>query len=509
MKTRLTRFIPTVIAVLALSGLTGLSGPAMSQDLAAFEQNVTEFTLDNGLTFIVVENHDAPVVSVLTYADVGSVDEVKGITGLAHVFEHMAFKGTTTIGALDLEAEYAAMEKVDEIFDDLRNERHKGHLADPERLASLEQAFEEAKNAARELAESSAMDEAIDRAGGTGLNATTSRDATRYFYSLPSNKLELFFALESSRFLDPVLREFFIERDVVKEERRMSESSPTGRLVEEMLSAAYKAHPYGEPTLGHMSDLDSMTRAEAMDFFRRYYGADNLTIIISGDADPAYVRELAHEYFDRLPAGPPIEPVETVEPPQLAERRVIMEDRSQPFLLMGYHKVDINHKDDVVFNVLSDILGSGRTSRLYTKLVKDQKIAVNASSLTDFPGSKYANMIVFFAFPSKDHTAADTEQAIEVEIERIRNEEVTEEELSRAKVRARVNLIQGLDSNMGLAIQMAYFHVLTGDWRNLFHSIDAINEVTAEDIRRVANQYLVPKNRTVASIVTMDDDGTE
>ena len=506
MKTRLTRSIPLAIMVLALSGQPG---PAMSQDLAAFEQNVTEFTLDNGLTFIVVENHDAPVLTVLTYADVGSVDEVKGITGLAHVFEHMAFKGTTTIGAVDLDAEYAAMEKVDEIFDDLRSERHKGHLADPERLASLEQAFEDAKKAARELARSNAMDEAIDRAGGTGLNATTSRDATRYFYSLPSNKLELFFALESSRFLNPVLREFFIERDVVKEERRMSESSPVGRLVEEMLSAAYKAHPYGEPTLGHMSDLDSMTRAEAMDFFRRYYGADNLTIIISGDADPAHVKELAHEYFDRLPAGPSIEPVETIEPPQQAERRVIMEDKSQPVILMGYHKVDINHEDDVVFNVLSDILGSGRTSRLYTKLVKDRKIAVNASSFTDFPGSKYPNMMVFFAFPSKDHTAADTEQAIEEEIERIRNEEVTEEELSRAKVRARVNLIRQLESNMGLALQMAYFHVLTGDWRNLFHSIDAINEVTAEDIKRVASQYLVPKNRTVASIVTMDDDGTE
>ncbi|MDE2847596.1 MAG: pitrilysin family protein [Gemmatimonadota bacterium] len=506
MKTRLTRSIPLAIMVLALSGQPG---PAMSQDLAAFEQNVTEFTLDNGLTFIVVENHDAPVLTVLTYADVGSVDEVKGITGLAHVFEHMAFKGTTTIGAMDLDAEYAAMEKVDEIFDDLRSERHKGHLADPERLASLEQAFEDAKKAARELARSNAMDEAIDRAGGTGLNATTSRDATRYFYSLPSNKLELFFALESSRFLNPVLREFFIERDVVKEERRMSESSPVGRLVEEMLSAAYKAHPYGEPTLGHMSDLDSMTRAEAMDFFRRYYGADNLTIIISGDADPAHVKELAHEYFDRLPAGPSIEPVETIEPPQQAERRVIMEDKSQPVILMGYHKVDINHEDDVVFNVLSDILGSGRTSRLYTKLVKDRKIAVNASSFTDFPGSKYPNMMVFFAFPSKDHTAADTEQAIEEEIERIRNEEVTEEELSRAKVRARVNLIRQLESNMGLALQMAYFHVLTGDWRNLFHSIDAINEVTAEDIKRVASQYLVPKNRTVASIVTMDDDGTE
>ena len=503
MKNGLIRIIPLVIVVLVM---VGPANPAQSQDLEAFEKTVTEFTLDNGLTFLVVENHEAPVVSFLTYADVGSVDEVKGITGLAHVFEHMAFKGTTTIGARDLEAEYAAMEKVDEIFADLRRERHKGHQADPDRLASLEQAFEDAKKAARELAVSNELDEAIDRAGGTGLNATTSVDETRYFYSLPSNKIELFFALESNRFLDPVLREFYIERDVVMEERRMrTESSPVGRLVEEMLSTAYKAHPYGEPTVGHMSDLESMTRDEAMDFFSRYYGPGNLTILISGDADPAHVRELARKYFDRLPARPPTEPVETIEPPQVAERRVVMEDKSQPVLLMGYHKVDVKHEDDLVFNVLSDILGSGRTSRLYKKLVKEQKIAVNASSFTDFPGSKYPNMMVFFSFPSKDHTAEDCEKAINEEIDRIRNEEVTEEELSRAKVRARVNLIRGLQSNMGLALQMAYFHVQTGDWRNLFHSIDRINEVTAEDIKRVANQYLVPKNRTVASIVTTDE----
>ncbi len=500
MKNGLIRIIPLVIAVLAIVG------QAQSQDLEAFEKNVTELTLDNGLTFIVVENHDAPVVSVLTYADVGSVDEVKGITGLAHVFEHMAFKGTTKIGARELEAEYAAMEKVDEIFTELRRERHKGHQADPERLASLEKAFEDAKKAARELAVSNEMDEAIDRAGGSGLNATTSVDATRYFYSLPSNKIELFFSLESDRFLNPVLREFFIERDVVMEERRMrTDSSPVGRLMEELLATAYKAHPYGEPTVGHMSDLESMTRAEAMDFFNRYYGPENLTILISGDADPTHVKELAHKYFDRLPSRNSADPVETIEPPQVAERRVVMEDRSQPVLLMGYHKVDVQHEDDLVFNVMSDILGSGRTSRLYKTLVKEQQIAVNASSFTDFPGSKYPNMMVFFAFPSKDHTAEDCETAINEEIDRIRNEEVTEEELSRAKVKARVNLIRGLDSNMGLALQMAYFHVLTGDWRNLFHSIDRINEVTAEDVKRVANQYLVPRNRTVASIVTLDE----
>jgi predicted Zn-dependent peptidase len=253
-----------------------------------------------------------------------------------------------------------------------------------------------------------------------------------------------------------------------------------------------------------MSDLATVTRSEGQDFFDTYYGPANLTIMIVGDADPVQVKQLAQTYFGRLPASENPGPVETVEPLQLGERRVVIEDRAQPLLLMGYHKVDINHKDDLVFNVLSDILGSGRTSRLYKTLVKDKKIAVNASSFTDFPGSKYPNMMVFFAFPSQGHTAEECEAAISEEIEKIKNEGVTEDELDKARTRARVNLVRQLDSNTGLAAQMAYFHVLTGDWRNLFYGIDQINEVTAEDLKRVANEYLVKKQRTVALIKTVE-----
>jgi len=498
MRNSLFRWLLVVLIVMA----SGYAGQA--QDLAAFEKTVTEFTLDNGLTFIVVEQHEAPVVSFMTYADVGSVDEVKGITGLAHIFEHMAFKGTKTIGTKDLNREYAAMAEVDDAFKKLRLERHKGHLADPGRMAVLEKLLEDAKDAARAWVVSE-MDEAISQAGAVGLNATTSVDATRYFYSLPSNKIELFFSLESDRFLNPVLREFYTEKNVVMEERRTrTESNPIGRLLEEMVTTAYKAHPYGEPTIGHMSDLATVTRGEGQDFFQANYGPANLTIMIVGDANPVQVKQLAQTYFGRLPAGDKPGPVETVEPPQLGERRVVVEDRAQPLLLMGYHKVDINHKDDIVFNVLSDVLGSGRTSRLYKTLVKDKKIAVNASSFTDFPGSKYPNMMVFFAFPSQGHTAEECEMVISDEIEMIKNEGITEDELNKAKTRARVNLIRQLDSNTGLAGQMAYFHVLTGDWRNLFHSIDQIDAVTVEDLKRVANAYLVKKQRTVALIKTVE-----
>ena len=476
-----------------------------AQDLAAFEETVTEFTLENGLTFLLVERHEAPVVSFMTYADVGSVDEVKGVTGLAHIFEHMAFKGTKTTGTKGLEKELKAMAQVDRAFKELQAERNKGSLADGDKIAFLEEAFDMATKSAKEWAVSGEMDEVLDRAGVVGLNATTGADATRYFYSLPSNKIELFFSLESDRFLDPVLREFYIEKEVVMEERRMrTESSPVGRLIEEMIAASYKAHPYGEPSVGHMSDLATVTRGEARVFFDKYYSASNLTIVLVGDVDPVQVKQLARTYFDRLPGKPKPVPVETVEPPQLGERRIIVEDRSQPVLLMGYHKVDIRHKDDLVFNVLSDILGRGRTSRLYKTMVKEKKIAVNASSFTDFPGSKYPNMMVFFSFPSQGHTADECEDVINEEIERIRNEPVSEGELQKAKTRARTDLVRSLASNSGLAGQLAYTHVLTGDWRNLFYMLDQINSITAEDLQRVAKQYLVKKQRTVAMIKTTD-----
>lgn len=477
-----------------------------AQNLAEFEKKVTEFTLDNGLKFIVVERHEAPVISFFTYADVGAVDEVKGITGLAHVFEHMAFKGTTTVGSKDLAKELEAIKKEDEAFERLRRERNKGALADTNLVKQREAEFAAARKASQEWVVSNEMGEAIDRAGGVGLNATTSSDATRYFYSLPSNKMELWFTLESDRFLNPVLREFYVEKDVVMEERRLrTESQPIGRLIEEFITAAFKAHPYGEPVVGHMSDLKTMTRAEAEAFFKKYYGANNLTIAIVGDVNPGQMKQLAQTYFERLPAAPKPDPVETVEPEQLGERRIVVEDKAQPFLILGYHKGSIRHADDAVFTVMSDIVGRGRASRLYKNLVKEKKIAINATGFAGFPGVKYPNLMAFFAVPTKGHTTEECEAAIYDEIERLKNEPVSVEELKKAKTRARADLIRQLDSNSGIAGQLTFYQAVTGDWRNLFRRLDRINAVTAEDIQRVAKQYLIAKHRSVAVIKTVED----
>lgn len=475
---------------------------ATAQNLKDFEKDLTEFTLPNGLHFIVLERHEAPVVSFHTFANVGSANEVIGITGMAHMFEHMAFKGSNMVGTTDYHAESEAIAKVDEAFLALKAERE-GKNPNPEKLKTLEEQFKEAQQEAEKYLVHDEFEEALTRAGSSGLNAGTSWDWTRYMVSLPSNKVELWMSLESDRFLNPVFREFYKERDVVAEERRMrTESQPIGRLLEEFLAIAYKAHPYGEPPIGHMSDLQTFTREEAREFFNTYYTPNNIVIAIVGDVQSANIKKLAQIYFGRIPSKPTPPPVETVEPEQLGERRVIVEDPSQPFVLIGYHKPDINHPDNAVFEAITEIIGVGRTSRLYKSLVKEKKIAVAASGFQGLPGNKYPGLFLFYAVPAKGHTNDECEQAIYDVINNLKNELVLPEELEKAKTRSRADLIRQLDSNSGLAGQLAFYEVLTGDWRNLFKQLDKIDRVTAEDIQRVVKEYFTSQNRTVGVIKT-------
>ncbi len=480
-----------------------LAPATFAQDLGEFEKNLTQFTLDNGLTFLVLQRHNAPVVTCYTHVDVGAVDEVTGITGLAHIFEHMAFKGTTSIGTKDYKDEAKVLTRIDETFEALRKEIEKGDKADPNRVAELRQSFQSLQKEAQKFLVHDEFEQTLKRQGGTNLNAGTSSDYTVYFVNLPENKLELWMLMESERFRDPVLREFYMEKGVVMEERRLrTETQPVGRLIEDFLATAYKAHPYGEPVIGHMSDLQAISRLQAEAFFREYYVPSNMVVAIVGDVNPDRVKGLAKKYFGRLPRRPDPGPVVTVEPPQDGQRDVTVEDPSQPFVVVGYHKPGINHPDNAVFDAITDIMGMGRTSRLYENLVKDKRIAVEASGFQGLPGVKYPGLFLFYAVPASGHTKEENLEAIYAQIERLRNEPVTQEELNKAKTRARAGLIRQLDSNEGLAQQLTFYEALTGDWRNLFKQLDQINAVTAEDIQRVAKTYFTTKNRTVGVIQT-------
>ncbi len=481
--------------------------PCPAQDLAAFEKAVTEFTLENGLHFIVLERHDAPVVSFHTYVAAGSVDDPKGRTGLAHMFEHMAFKGTSKIGTNGYEKERQALDQVEKAYAALEAEKRKGQRADRQRIEQLEQQFQQAVEAASELADSEEYTRLIEENGGNGLNASTSWDATRYFYSLPSNRAELWFYLESERFLQPVYRDFYKERNVVHEERRMrTDSDPLGKLIEAFVAAAYEAHPYGWPTVGWSSDIQSLGVSDAEDFFQTYYVPSNMVIAIVGDVEAAKARQLADAYFGRLPKRPLPPAVTTEEPPQEGERRIEIVSPSQPIVVVGYKKPAKDHPDRTVFDVIASVLSEGRTSWFYKELVRDRQIALDAGGFPDYPGNKYPSLFLLYAFPAAGHTAQENEKAMYELIGKLKTETVDAETLQMVKTKARAALISGLDNNSALADKLTEFRVGYGDWRQMFRWLDEIEKVGAEDVKRVAQEYFRPEARTAAYLVKRAED---
>jgi predicted Zn-dependent peptidase len=476
---------------------------AQSQDVASFEKRIAVKKLPNGLTVLVMERPEAPVISFYTHVDAGSVQEGPGITGLAHMFEHMAFKGTNEIGTTNYPAEKRALEKVEAAYAAYQKENLKEVGRDPAKVAQLEKIWKDAVEAANQFVVPNEFGEIVESQGGAGLNANTDLDETSYYYSFPENRLELWAYLESERFLHPVMREFYKERDVVMEERRMrTDSSPQGRLMENFLAAAYVAHPYGRPVVGWPSDLRSLSATDAIHFFHKYYVPSNITVAVVGDVKIPRVLPLLEKYFGRIPVAPAPDPLPTREPPQQGLHEVIMHDQSQPLYVEGYHRGSFHDPDDAVYDVLSDLLSKGRTCRLYRSLVRDKQIAIGAQGGT-YPGVKYPSLFVFFALPSKGHTAREMAGPVHEEIERLKREDVSDEELDSVKTRAKADLIRGLGDNSGLALELGIYQALYGDWRELFRQIARIDAVTKADIRRVAAKTFTEENRTVGIMETM------
>jgi predicted Zn-dependent peptidase len=475
----------------------------LAQNLQEFEKKVTEFTLANGLHFIVLERHEAPVVSFHTLVNAGSVDDPGGKTGLAHMFEHMAFKGTTTIGTTNYLEEKKALDAIEAAYDRLDAERNRGPRADPKQVGALEAGLKAAIDKAGGYVDQNAYPRIVEENGGVDLNAGTGEDGTSFFYSLPSNRMELWFLLEAQRFRTPVFREFYKERDVVREERRMRvESSPDGEAMEMLLAVGFAAHPYRNLPGGWASDIENLRVADARRFFQTYYVASNITIAIAGDVNPVEARRMAEKYFGPLPKAPPPPRVVTVEPEQQGERRAEVVSPSQPLLLIGYKRPDQLDKDDPVFDVLAEILSSGRTGLLYQDLVRDKRSAFVAEAQASFAGTKYPNMFLLFVSASLNHTVAENESACYAILEKLQEAPVDKETLDRVKTKVRASLIRQLDSNSGLAEQLAYYYVNYGDWRKLFTSLGDIDAVTAADVQRVARQYFKREGRTVVYTVS-------
>lgn len=492
MRPRFARgFFPLLLLLLAAAPQTG--------GAFSLEGRVKEFTLGNGMKVLLLERRQSPTLSMQIRFRVGGVDENVGMTGTAHLLEHMLFKGTKTLGTTNFAEEEKILSRIDSAAAALDAEKAKGEKADPGFLKYLEETLKELYAEHKKWVVKDEVEFIYSRNGGVGFNAMTSIDTTAYVVSLPANRLEIWARIESDRMLNPVLREFYSERDVVLEERRRSvESNPERQLMEQFLAAAFIAHPYGRPIIGWSSDVQKLEKSATEQFFRTFYSPANTVLAVVGSLEPDEALAVIKKYFERIPAQVLPPPLPTKEPQQMGERRIRVEADAQPRLLIGFHKPSAPHPDDVVCEIIEGLLSSGRTSRLYRRLVEEERMAAAVFAGNGFPGERYPNLFILSGAPRSPYTAGDLEKAMLLELERLKVEPISDEELQKIRNQIRADFLRKLNSNSRLAYWLSYGQSLFGDWRYFGQRLEAYERVTAEDIRRVARKYLVSKNRTVA-----------
>jgi predicted Zn-dependent peptidase len=482
-----------VVFVLIAACATGVQA-------ATLEEKVVEHTMKNGMKLLMVERHTSPTVSAWIRFKVGSVDERSDERGIAHMLEHMLFKGTTTLGTTDYSAEKPILDKIENVAQMLTAEKAKREKADEGKIDGMEKQLAALEADASKYVIKDEFFELYSKNGGTGYNAFTSRDGTTYLINLPANKVELWAAIESDRLQHAVLREFYTERAVVMEERRRSyDADPESKLWETFVASSFLAHPYGQPTIGWKTDIENLTRTKAERFFHSYYAPNNAIVAIVGDIDTTQTIALVERYFGAIKPGKELPPVTAEEPMQAGERRIELVAEAEPTMIMGFHKPAIGTPDDYVFDVISMILSNGRTSRFYKKLVIEKQIASDIGAF-DAPGSRYSNMFVVSANPRAPHTVKEAEDAIQAELDLLKTTPVAERDLQRILNKIEFEEARRMGTNGGLARNLTEYEATTGSWRYMSEHRGKIARVTPADIMRVAITYFTHENRTVGFI---------
>ncbi|MCM3876424.1 MAG: insulinase family protein [Thermoanaerobaculia bacterium] len=505
------------ISLTRTRGLAVLAGlvvfAAVSPSAARSQElKVEEHVLSNGMKLLLVPRRDEPVVSAGWVAKVGSANERPGITGISHLFEHMMFKGTEAIGSKDYARDQKLIAEQERLRGLMRDEESKmraalrrGEIDDvtkPEsktpRYKELEKEFDALVKEQRDLLVKNEFDRIYTKQGASGMNASTNSDLTQYFITVPKNKLELWMWMESDRLKGPVFREFYSERDVVFEERRLrTESTPTGRLDEAFEEMFWHGHPYTWPVLGYASDIPAITKADADAYYALFYAPNNITAVLVGDFDPKEAAATAERYFGRIPRGKNPPPEMTILPPKWeAEMRFNGEADTNPQVSVGWHTVPFQNKDAYPLQVLAQLL-NGRTGRLYKAMVVgDAAVATNVTAGAS--SRKYAGEFGVEAEVKEGRTPEDAEKAIYVELEKLKKDLVPAEELQKVKNNFAAQTFRSLQANFQILFQLMG-NEGRGDWKEFNRGPKKIQAVTAEDVRRVARTYLTKENRGVAT----------
>jgi predicted Zn-dependent peptidase len=478
---------------------------------SAFGQKVpvAEHVLSNGMKLLLVERHDEPSISGGWVAKVGSANERPGITGIAHLFEHMMFKGTPTLGTKDYAKDLQIIADQEKLREEMRMEESKmraafrrGEVDDlqkPEnktpRYRELEAQFKLLIEEQRKILVKNEFDRIYTTGGGSHMNAFTSTDLTGYYITVPANKLELWMWMESERLFRPVFREFYAERDVVFEERRMrTESTPLGKFAESFEALFWESHPYGWPTVGTPSDISSISKAQADEFFGIYYAPQNITLILVGDFVAKDAIALAQRYFERIPRGPKDPPpFVPLVMPQPAEKRMNAEAEANPQVDIYWHTVPFMHRDAYPLTVLGPIL-STRTGRLYKKLVMGEELATE--TMAGQFSRKWAGVFNIAGEARDGKTPLQVEEGIYRVLEELQKAEVPPEELQKVKNNFAAAEYRRLSSNFPILQQLISNEGL-GDWKEINEAGRKVQAVTAADVQRVAKHYFVKERRAV------------
>jgi len=459
------------------------------------KNNVVHKKLKNGINVIMLNRGYSPTLAFEISFRVGSVDESYKTIGTAHMLEHMLFKGTDRVGTKDFSKEKPILNRIEavgETLDKLRLSNPKNTM-----IPELEKQLAELQKEHSKFVISSPYDSIYTSNGSVGFNASTSRDKTGYYIELPAEKLELWAKLESERLRNPVLREFYLERNNVIQERLMRyDSKGEGAFFEKFIAEAFLAHPYRHPTIGWRSNIPYLSISDVRKFYWKYYIPSRMTITIVGMQDTDRTFEMVSKYFEKIKAGLQPSDIPVKEPEQKGEKRFVFYFDSNPALLIGWHKPTFPSRDDYVLDVASEILTGGKTSRLYKKLVLEKKLAVSISAWNGSPGARYDNLFMIYATPAPGHTPEELEKAVYQEISKM-TLECSNSELEKVVNKMESSMVFDLDTNSGVARLLSYYQTVFGDWTYSAKYMNVLKSVTVDEIKKISSTYLKKNNRVV------------
>ncbi|MCX7982094.1 MAG: insulinase family protein [Syntrophales bacterium] len=489
------RHLGSLVLLLALT-----TSSALAQDLS-LDKRIHSFELKNGLKVLILERHISPTVALYLAYRVGAVDEQEGKTGTAHFLEHMMFKGTKTIGTRNQAKEERLLNKILKTGKRLDQEINRGEKADKEKIEALKRTLAHLKKEHRKWMISNEIDRLYTEAGAININASTGQDITIYHASFPANKIELWMRVESERMKEVVLREFYEERNVVLEERKQrKEANPQGALYEAFMSLAFQRHHYRRPIIGWAEDVARLQPEDLISFKRKLYVPNNATIAIVGDVDAKKTLKMVKTYFGAIPRAYLQTPPIPDEPVLKGEKRISLDVKASPQIMIGYHKPPAPHPDDYVFDLIESILSRGRSARLPKRLVDEKAIALSVEAQNGLPGSRFNNLFIIFGRPRDGKTNAELMAYIDEILEELKNREIDDQELEAAKNNIVADFVRLQESNEGMARMLAYNQAIIGDYRYTFTYLGRIKEITPADIRRVAQKYLIKNGRVIATI---------